>query len=281
MSIHEIETSSKFVLSSITIGVILGCIGAGMANLFRSGINWISSFEREILWFLPDFYFYFLTLTISAIIVHIIKKNLSGSTFHGVADSVYYAHKSSDCTDIRTGLLSTLAAFVSASGGASVGQYGPLVHFGTTFGAILRKLIPFKLSSDLFIGAGVAASISAGFGAPIAGLIFAYEVILRHYSHKFILAIATASGVAYAITQFIWRKSMVFDFPQYEFDLLKLILVSLIAGLIYGVVSILYMRSLFYFAALSQRIKLGAVYKTFSNPSPQKISYAGPAYRQS
>ena len=41
-----------------------------------------------------------------------------------------------------------------------------------------------KIQHDIIIGSGVAAAISAGFGAPIAGIIFAHEVVLRHFSLK-------------------------------------------------------------------------------------------------
>ena len=263
MTLLNAKSASKYITSSIMIGIILGAIGAGMANLFRNGIIYISEWEISLLQSLPRFYFYIITLTLSAIIVHFIKKSLNTPAFHGVADSIYFAHKSTDCTDIRAGMLSTLAAFVSASGGASVGQYGPLVHFGTTFGALLKRYLRLQLSSDLFIGAGVAASISAGFGAPLAGVLFAHEVILRHYSHKSILAIATASGVAYAITQYFWEKSMVFDFPQYDFDLLSVIIISLISGPIFGLIAILYMKNLLFFSALSQKINIRPLKKAF------------------
>ena len=60
---------------------------------------------------------------------------------------------------------------ISISGGASVGIYGPLVHFGATISSFLRRLqfMP-KIQHDIIIGSGVAAAISAGFGAPIAGI---------------------------------------------------------------------------------------------------------------
>ncbi len=241
MSNHSLLETLKFIVASILTGVILGLIGATTANLFRHGISWITSFEVSVLGNLPPFYFYTITLSISAFFVHVIRKNLNSEPFHGVADSIYFAHKSGDSTDIRAGLLSTLAAFVSASGGASVGQYGPLVHFGATFGALLKKTLPFKFNSDLYIGAGVAASISAGFGAPVAGLLFAHEVILRHYSHKSLLAIATAAGVAYSMSEYIWNNPTVFGFPDYQFQLIEIISISLIAGPFYGSVAISYM----------------------------------------
>jgi CIC family chloride channel protein len=263
MTLLNAKAASKYISSSIVIGIVLGVICAVIANLFRNGIVLLSEWEVSLFPTLPSFFFYIIALTLSAIIVHFIKKQLNTSAFHGVADSIYFAHKSTDSTDIKAGMLSTFAAFVSASGGASVGQYGPLVHFGTTIGALLKRYLRLQLSSDLFIGAGVAASISAGFGAPLAGVIFAHEVVLRHYSHKSILAIATASGVAYALTQYFWEKSMVFDFPQYDFDLLNVITISLISGPIYGLIAILYMKNLLFFSKLSQQINFRPVYKTF------------------
>ena len=262
MSNYSLFETSKYIVASIVTGIILGLIGAITANLFRHGISWINSLEVSVLGNLPPIYFYIITLSISAFLVHIIRKNLNSEPFHGVADSIYFAHKSGDNTDIRAGFLSTLAAFVSASGGASVGQYGPLVHFGATFGALLKKTLPFKFNSDLYIGAGVAASISAGFGAPVAGLLFAHEVILRHYSHKSLLAIATAAGVAYAMSEHIWNNPMVFGFPDYQFQLIEIISISLIAGPFYGIVAISYMGSLFTFSKLAQKIKLETVNKT-------------------
>ena len=264
MTLLNAKAASKYISSSILIGVVLGAIGAVVANLFRNGIVFLSDWEVSLFQSLPRFFFYFIALTLSAMIVHFIKQQLNTAAFHGVADSIYFAHKSSDATDIKAGMLSTFAAFISASGGASVGQYGPLVHFGTTIGALLKRYLRLQLSSDLFIGAGVAASISAGFGAPLAGVIFAHEVVLRHYSHKSILAIATASGVAYAITQYVWEKSMVFDFPQYDFDLLNVITISLISGPIYGLIAIFYMKNLLFFATLSQKINSRPLYKTFA-----------------
>jgi CIC family chloride channel protein len=247
MSKMDLKATSKFIFSSIFVGIILGITGFAMANLFRNGITFLNELETDLLEGVPKFYFYFITLSIAALLVHFIKSKLIDTGFHGIADSIYFAHKSKECTDVKTGVLSTLAAFVSASGGASVGQYGPLVHFGTTFGSFLRRVLRVQLSNDLFIGAGVAASISAGFGAPLAGVLFAHEVILRHYSHRSILAISTASGVAYTATQFIWQKSLVFNFPQHEFDLSALIIISLLSAPVYGVIAILYMRSLLFF----------------------------------
>ena len=255
MTLIDIKTVTKYLLASILVGVVLGISGAFAAQGFRSGIVIITEYLELFLNSQPNFLFFLITLSIALIFVHLSRSLIKGKAFQSVSDSIYLAHKFNNETDVKVGVVSTVAAFFSASGGASVGQYGPLVHFGTTIGAWLKKKIPFDFTPDLYIGAGVAASISSGFGAPLAGLIFAHEAILRHYSHKSILAIATASGVSYGISSTIWGDTNIITVSSDDFNFLAILLVSFLAGPIFGFVSILYMRSLLFFAKLAQTIK--------------------------
>ena len=255
MTLIDIKTVTKYLLASILVGVVLGISGAFAAQGFRSGIVIITEYLELFLSSQPNFLFFLITLSIALIFVHFSRRLIKGKAFQSVSDSIYLAHKFNNETDVKVGVVSTVAAFFSASGGASVGQYGPLVHFGTTIGAWLKKKIPFDFTPDLYIGAGVAASISSGFGAPLAGLIFAHEAILRHYSHKSILAIATASGVSYGISSTMWGDTNIITVSSDDFNFLAILLVSFLAGPIFGFVSILYMRSLLFFAKLAQTIK--------------------------
>ena len=255
MTLIDIKTVTKYLLASILVGVVLGISGAFAAQGFRSGIVIITEYLELFLSSQPNFLFFLITLSIALIFVHLSRSLIKGKAFQSVSDSIYLAHKFNNETDVKVGVVSTVAAFFSASGGASVGQYGPLVHFGTTIGAWLKKKIPFDFTPDLYIGAGVAASISSGFGAPLAGLIFAHEAILRHYSHKSILAIATASGVSYGISSTMWGDTNIITVSSDDFNFLAILLVSFLAGPIFGFVSILYMRSLLFFAKLAQTIK--------------------------
>jgi CIC family chloride channel protein len=263
LSLVDLKIVTKYLLASIFVGVILGITGAFAAQGFRSGIVVISDYLELFFTGQPNFLFFLITLSVALICVHYSRVLIRGKPFQSVSDSIYLAHKFNNETDVKIGVVSTVAAFFSASGGASIGQYGPLVHFGTTIGAWLKKKIPFDFTPDLYIGAGVAASISSGFGAPLAGLIFAHEAILRHYSHKSILAIATASGVSYGISSAIWGDANIISVSSDDFNFLLILIVSFLAGPIFGFVSILYMRSLIFFANLAQKIKGKIAYKYF------------------
>ena len=247
----KLSYAVKFTITSIIIGSILGLVGASAAHYFRVGIVLISDGFSQIISSSYGFFYYVFTLSVAALIVHQVKKLNTGKPFQGIADSIFYAHRPDNEADIKSGILSTLAAFISAGGGASVGQYGPLVHFGSTIGSWLKEKLPFKLSLDLYIGGGVAAAISSGFGAPIAGMVFAHEAIMRHYSHKAVLSIAIASCVAFGLSTAVWGESLIFPISQVEFDFLTILYVSFIAGPLFGLVAIIFMNSLIFFNKLS------------------------------
>ena len=247
----KLSYAVKFTITSIIIGSILGLVGASAAHYFRVGIVLISNGFSQIISSSYGFFYYLFTLTVAALIVHQVKKLNTGKPFQGIADSIFYAHRPDNEADIKSGILSTLAAFISAGGGASVGQYGPLVHFGSTIGSWLKEKLPFQLSLDLYIGGGVAAAISSGFGAPLAGMVFAHEAIMRHYSHKAVLSIAIASCVAFGLSTAVWGESLIFPISKVEFDFLTILYVSFIAGPVFGIVAIIFMNSLIFFNKLS------------------------------
>ncbi|MDG1676128.1 MAG: chloride channel protein [Paracoccaceae bacterium] len=251
----------KYLIASILVGVILGIGGAFAAQGFRLGIVLVSDYSERLFARDPNIFFYLITLSMALVLVHYSRILINGKPFQSVSDSIYLAHKANNETDLKVGFISTFAAFFSASGGASIGQYGPLVHFGTTLGAWLKKTVPFNFTPDLYIGAGVAASISSGFGAPLAGLIFAHEAILRHYSHKSILAIATASGISYAVSTGIWGDTNIINVSSENFNLLLILVISFLAGPIFGLIAILYMKSLLFFAKLASSDKLSVFFK--------------------
>ena len=62
----------------------------------------------------------------------------------------------------------------------SVGQYGPLVHFGATITEVLLKYVRIKIDRRVFIACGVQVRFRQA-SAPIAGVLFAHEALLRRF----------------------------------------------------------------------------------------------------
>lgn len=111
----------------------------------------------------------------------------------------------------RGGVTSTIASVVSLGFGASVGQYGPLVYMGALIGDIPRRL-NFNIPNypAITMACGVAAAIATAFNAPIAGLVFAHEVVLRHYSMQAFAPTTVAAATGYVVANVIFEREPLF-----------------------------------------------------------------------
>jgi len=250
------QETLKLVLISILIGILLGVFGATAAHYFRAGIHFIEQFVSNRFDNANRFVLFFCSLSAAAFVISLIKAKFSVIRWHGPADTIFAAHRVDNELDIKSGIASTLAAFFSAAGGASVGQYGPLVHFGATLGSWLKAILKLRINTDIVLGGGVAAAISAGFSAPLTGIIFAHEAILRHFSFKALAPIALASGTAIVIHNYLWNSSTFIMGPYSATDVGPMILISIAAGPFFGFVAILFMFTILTFAKLPTQMGL-------------------------
>jgi CIC family chloride channel protein len=111
----------------------------------------------------------------------------------------------------RAGAVSTAAAAVSLGFGASVGQYGPMVYLGAMAGGAVGRLtrrVPNLPAISM--ACGVAAAIATAFNAPIAGLVFAHEVVLRHWATQAFAPTTVAAAVGYVIANVVFERPPLF-----------------------------------------------------------------------
>ncbi len=206
--INTLKNNKKIIIENIALifaSIIIGVIVSFVAQIFilvaqnlfdlifyNKNFSIILEFNQFELNFLP-----LIICVPASIMVGLLLYYSKLPRWFGPADTIFSAHTKAGTLDLKGGFTSTIASLISVSGGASVGIYGPLVHFGATVSSFLRRLnfMP-KIQHDIIIGSGVAAAISAGFGAPIAGIIFAHEIVLRHFSLKAIASIALSSITA-------------------------------------------------------------------------------------
>jgi len=249
-------------LTSIFIGILLGFFGATAAHYFRAGIYFIDEVSKNYFSNTPNFIVLFCSLSVAAVLINFIKNKFQIARWQGPQDTIYAAHRVDNELDVKVGIASTLAAFFSAAGGASVGQYGPLVHFGATLGALLKATLKLRITIDIIIGCGVAAAISAGFNAPLAGILFAHEAILRHFSMRAIAPIVIASGTAFAVHNYFWGASTPFVQLYLPSEIGPMLLISITAGPFFGLIALLFMSSILMFSTLPKRIGL-SVFQAF------------------
>ena len=158
---------------------------------------------------------------------------------------------------LRSGFLSALTSVVSLGAGASVGQYGPLTHLGATFGSLVARLNRYAgMTVTVWVGCGVAAAISTAFNAPIAGIVFAHEVILRHYSLRAFAPITVAATIGHVMANAVFERPPLFRVESIAVGSAPEFLGFIAIGVVGAFVAVLYMRAILVSTRIARRLPI-------------------------
>ena len=152
-----------------------------------------------------------------ALVGYILYRFMPGHRAHGVAD-VIEARAIRDCEiSPAAGGWSVLLASISLGFGASAGREGPIVHLGATVASFIENYFQFTSGTRrILLACGVAAAVSASFNAPMAGVLFAHEVILAHYALSAFVPIVIASVAATLVARVHLGDYPAFFIPDYQ-----------------------------------------------------------------
>lgn len=122
-----------------------------------------------------------------------------------VSDVIEGAALDGGRVEVRAGLASAAASLITLGTGGSAGREGPVVHLaGVVSTLVARRIKASPMTGRELLGCAVAGAVAASFNAPIAGALFAHEVVLRHFAlHAFApIAIAAVAGTVINRLQF-------------------------------------------------------------------------------
>ncbi len=165
-----------------------------------------------------------------------------------VADVIEGAALYEGRVEVRKGFASTCASFITLSTGGSSGREGPVVHLAAIISTYVSRLIRADgVTGRDLLGCAVAAAVSASFNAPIAGALFALEVVLRHFAVHAFAPIVIASVAGTVINRSIYGDVTEFMLPNQNILAFYVELPAfLILGLCCGLVAVVLMRSIFW-----------------------------------
>ncbi|MTI19165.1 chloride channel protein [Rhodobacteraceae bacterium RKSG542] len=159
----------------------------------------------------------------------------------GVADVIEARASGTSGLPFWPGISSALITVLSLGSGGSAGREGPVVHLGATIGtALCCKLNLPDAARRTLLACGVASAVSASFNAPIAGVLFAHEVILGHYAITAFVPIAIASTVGTLIARLYFGNTAAFIIPDYQIISLWEFPAFALLGLVCAAVAILF-----------------------------------------
>ncbi|TDL81959.1 chloride channel protein [Palleronia sediminis] len=167
---------------------------------------------------------------------------------HSVAEVIEGAALRDGRVETRAGVASTAASLITLGSGGSSGREGPVVLMAAVLATWVNDAIAARgITARDLLGCAVAAAVSASFNAPIAGALFALEVVLRHFAlHAFApIVIASAAGTVINRLEF----GDVTEFTLTEPGALAFyteLPAFLLLGLVCGLMAVVLMRSVFW-----------------------------------
>ncbi|EAQ67475.1 putative Voltage-gated ClC-type chloride channel clcA [Marinomonas sp. MED121] len=143
---------------------------------------------------------------------------------------------------LMNGLVQFISAGIALMGGLSIGKEGPAVHVGATFGSriAMRLGLPQK-HVEVLVACGVAGAISAAFQTPLAGVLFALEVIFLEYQIAIILPVILSAVFSMAVSHLLLGPITLFSFDRVAVlvlnadTIMALLFLSLAVALLAGV----------------------------------------------
>lgn len=136
-----------------------------------------------------------------------------------------------------------IAAIISLVSGQSAGREGPAIHLGAAFSSLFGRRLGLPNNSiRILVGCGAAAAISASFNTPIAGVIFAMEVIIMEYTIAGFTPVILASVSAAVMSRMVYGADPAFEVPSLSISSLWDIPFTILLGLIFGALSALFIK---------------------------------------
>ncbi|WP_456388709.1 chloride channel protein [Profundibacter sp.] len=243
----------QFWFIALAIGIASGYAALG----FRKGISAIQGwlYGAEDLHMLHSFaetlhWYWVLLIPIAGglLVGLILNRFTDDGVVRSVADVIEGAALHEGRVEQKEGLASAFASMITLASGGSSGREGPVVHLASVISSwVSTRINANGITGRDLLGCAVAAAVSVSFNAPIAGALFALEVVLRHFAvHAFApIVIASVAGTVISrvhlgdVTEFTLpvggALAFYVELPAF-----------LILGAVCGLVAVLLMKSVFW-----------------------------------
>lgn len=250
LSLHNfrVRLSEADVLPQLTLlGVIIGLVASALLIGFRELLTLISSLvlpaDEEDFKALSHLQRFFLPIAGSIVIIALIKACPPKRRATGVAHVIEQLNLNKGRLHARNIYLQFFGAITALATGFSVGREGPAVHLGAGAGSRLGQAL--KLPDNTLYtltGCGVAAAISASFNTPLAGVVFAMEVIVREFRLGSFIPVMASSVFAALVTQFMYGQAPAFTLPAIPLPPLQELGMATIMAVSIGLLASLFIK---------------------------------------
>lgn len=240
---------SYMVLVAIAIGLLGGLGAVGFRECIRlfQTIAWrTDNVTLDYLRNLP-IWWKVLTPAVGGLIVGVIIVRFAAEAKgHGVPEVMEAVALRGGRIRPRVVVAKLIASGVCIASGGSVGREGPIVQIGSAIGSSVGQWLRVgERRMRTLVGCGAAAGIAATFNAPVAGALFAVEIILGDFGVTQFSPIVISSVTATVVSRHFLGDFPAFEVPAYHLVSAKELFAYGVLGIIAGLVALLFVRTLY------------------------------------
>jgi CIC family chloride channel protein len=225
---------------SLIIGLLSGLAAILLKNLTHfveyKSKSWLLGDHSSELSFLLPLAGIMITM---AFVKYLLKQDIG----HGVSKILFSISKRKGHLKPHNTWSSMLASSVTVGLGGSVGLEAPIVLTGSSIGSTIGQILKLNYKTVvLLVGCGAAGAIAGIFKAPIAAMIFAFEVLMLDLTTWSIVPLLISSVTAATVAYFLLGEQVVFSFTISEPFMLSNLPFYLLLGVLTGLVSLYFTR---------------------------------------
>ncbi|WP_316789111.1 chloride channel protein [Pedobacter frigoris] len=205
----KISNRNFLVIAALIVGVLAGLAAALLKTVthhieefLQSGFHW--QYKYYLFFFFP-----FIGILLSVMYVRrFIRK---GKFETGLTPLLYTISKKSSKVEPHNIYSQIITAALTVGFGGSTGLEAPIVTSGSGIGSVVGRFLGLSYrETTMLLACGAAAGISAAFTSPIAGIVFAIEILLPEFTIPAFIPLLLASATAAVVARFFFNEQLFF-----------------------------------------------------------------------
>lgn len=248
------------------LAAVLGLAGGGAAWVLVHMIGLLSNLAlyHRFGWAIPDMADVprgpglVVAAVLGGVVISLLARWAPAIRGHGIPEAMEAVLTNQSRISPRTAIAKPVSAAVAIGTGGPFGAEGPIIVTGGAMGSLLGQVLPTTPSErKILLACGAAAGMSATFGAPLAAVILAIELLLFEFSSRAFVPLVVASSLAAGVHTWLFEDGPLFHVPDHDYAGLDKLPFYALLGLACGLLAAGVTHGLFAVEGCFRRLPVG------------------------